>query len=200
MRNIFIPEVVNDPLLQMRGVGPRLRNAEIITPPRPRPIPAARRLFPAPPVPPVERPRPVLRGKLLNRAVNRITSEAQLGPLSRIRSYMPAYGMSEDAPGFWSSITGALSNTIQAAIPALATVQVAKLQANQTASLLRSQAGLYTPQNLQTLQMQGAFEAAQRANMAAAAAGSTSAPMTTGTLIAVGGLVLGGIFLLSRKK
>lgn len=187
MRNIVIPEIVNDPLFQMRGIGPRMRHPVAFHPVK-GPQPEGRI------------PRPVFRSGLVNRMVERITREPQLAPLSRIRSFLP-YGMSEgSAPGFWSSITGAISSTIQSAIPALASVQVAKIQANQNASLLRAQAGLYTPQNIATLQQQGAFEAAQRANMAAAASGSTTAPLTTGTMIALGVAALGGLYLITRKK
>ena len=129
--------------------------------------------------------------------------DARLDRLSRLRRAIPVQlneGMGDGEPGFWNPIASSLSSAISGAIPAIASVQVAKIQAGQTASLLREQSKLYTPQNFATLQAQGSFEAQARANAAAAAAGTTSAPMTTGTLLALGGLALGAVFLLTRRK
>jgi hypothetical protein len=181
MRSFEIPRIVDDPIMALHGVKPRIHR-DFVNRPRPGSMATAetRRAIPMPREHPAFEPR--------------------LSDLNRIRTFIPE-GLSEgETPGFWSNIASALSTTISSAIPSLAAVQVAKLQANQTASLLQTQAKLYTPQNLATLQNQGAFEAAQRANMAAAAAGSTTPPITTGTMIALGVAALGGIWLLTRKK
>lgn len=185
MRSFELPRVTQDPILTMAGIGPRLRRVNF----QPRP-----RTTDAPGRPVVDfQPRP--------RAAAGEGYPVRRFPWASPRDRRwPTMGLSDDAPGFWSSLSSTVGDALKAVVPSLAAVQVAKLQVQGQQSLLKTQAGLYTPQNLSTLQAQGAFEAAQRANAAAAAAGSTTPPLTMGTMIAVGALALGGIWLATRGR
>lgn len=194
-----LPQIVRDPILALHGIPPRIRLMSPFRQPEgrvslPRPSPIWDLRTQPQPEGRVARPQPMQPRDLPAR-------DSRIVTLHRLRTYIPeGVGLSDGEAGFWNSITSSLTGAISSAIPALAQVQVAKLQAQSTASLLKSQSQLYTPQNIATLQAQGQFEATQRANLAAAASGSTMAPMSTGTLIALGAVALGGIWLLTRKK
>ena len=187
MRAFNLPQVIQDPLLTMAGIGPRLRRVDF----QPRPRPGSGEGVVSRPVVDFQ-PRP-----RITVGEGRARTYPFLAPRDRRWATM---GLSDEAPGFWSSLSSTVGDALKAVVPSLAAVQVAKLQIQGQQSILKSQAQLYTPQNVQTLQAQGFYEATHRANAAAAASGSTMAPMSTGTMIAVGALALGGIWLATSGR
>lgn len=116
-------------------------------------------------------------------------------------SFTPGVVQSSAAPsgGFWATIASGLSSAVAGVLPAFAQVQTARLMTTQNAALLR-QAGtqLYTPGNIQTLQQQAEFEAAQRLINQGRTTGATSLPIS-GTMLAVLGVGALGLYL-ARKK
>lgn len=104
------------------------------------------------------------------------------------------------AGGFWQGITSGLSSAISGILPGLAQLGAARVMTSQQAALLRTQGTqLYTPGNIQTLQQQAAFEAAQRQVEQGRQLGSTSLPLSGTTMAIVGGGLL-AVYLLARKS
>jgi len=102
--------------------------------------------------------------------------------------------------GFWANIGNALSNVVSGVLPVVAQVQAQKYIAGQQAQLLRVQGSqLYTPQNIQTLQSQAEFEAAQRRVDFGRQTGTMGLPISGTTLAIIAG-ALGLGYLAMRKK
>lgn len=146
--------------------------------PRPRPLPYV-------PIP--RRPRPGVRP--MGRPVSPFWAaiSRRLGLNTGLSEAAPA------APGFWGSLGNTLGGIVSNVLPAFAQIEIAKKQT-------QAGAALYTPQNIEILRRQAEYEAQVRANAAAAAAGSTSAPISTNTLLLVGGGLAAVLVLMNMRR
>lgn len=132
-------------------------------------------------------------------------------PISRLdRGEFPALrrwgvGLSDAATpatgtSFWGSIGSTLGGIVSSVLPSFTQIQLAKYGAKAQTDVLAAQAGLYTPQNIETLRRQAEYEAQVRANAAAAASGSTSAPISTNMMIGLGVGAVALMLFMGRKK
>lgn len=102
--------------------------------------------------------------------------------------------------GFWSDLGKGISSAIGGLLPAVAQVKAAQVLTSQQSQLLQQQGQmLYTPANIQTLNAQAQYEAAQRQIELGRATGATSLPLSA-TTIAIGLGAVGLLMLVMKKK
>jgi len=111
-----------------------------------------------------------------------------------------ATSVATNAGGFWANIGQTLTNVVSGVLPVVAQVQAQKYLVKQQSQLLKTQGSLlYTPQNIQTLQSQAEFEAAQRQVDFGRQTGAMGLPISATTLAIIGGAGL-VLYLAMRKK